>query len=71
MCISESNIYLIIQIRSLFGITVQASVDEAVDVFEDVNLDETNFYSFAIVERVHNEAVAVVDDTDYLVDNPQ
>ena len=40
------------------------------NVLEDLDPDELNFDGLAIEEIMHNEGVEVVEETDYLVDNP-
>ena len=69
-CIYESNAKLILQNRSYFESTDQTSIDQAMNVLEDLDPDELNFDGIAIEETMHNEGITVLEDTKYLVDNP-
>ena len=40
------------------------------NVLEDLDPDEINFDGIAIEETMHNEGITVLEDTEYLVDNP-
>ena len=69
-CVYETNINLIKQNRSCYESSDQASIDEAINVLEDVDPDQLNFDGVAIEETMQNEGIEVVEDTDYLMDNP-
>ena len=69
-CIYVSNAKLILQNRSYFESTDQTSIDQAMNVLEDLDPDEINFDGIAIEETMHNEGITVLEDTEYLVDNP-
>ena len=65
-----SNANLIAQNRSNFESTYQTSIDQAMNVLEDLDHDELNFDEIAIEETMHNEGITVLEYTEYLVDNP-
>ena len=69
-CVYETNIDFIKLNSSCYESSDQASIDEAINVLEDVDPDQLNFDGVAIEEAMQNECIEVVDDTDYLVDNP-
>ena len=43
---------------------------EAINILEDIDPDQLNFDGVAIEETMQNEGIEVVEDTDYLIDNP-
>ena len=69
-CVYETNIDLIKQNRSCYESSDQASIDEAINVLEDVDPDQLNFDGVAIEETMQNEGIEVVEDSDFLMDNP-
>ena len=69
-CVYETNIDLIKLNRCCYESSDQASIDEAINVLEDVDPDQLNFDGVAIGETMNNEGIEVVEDTDYLMDNP-
>ena len=69
-CVYESNANLIMQNRSNYESTDQTSIDQAMNVLEDLDPDDFNFDGIAIEETMHNEGNTVLEDTEYLVDNP-
>ena len=69
-CVYETNVDLIKLNRSCYESSDQASIDEAINVLEDVDPDQLNFDGVAIEETMQNEGIEVVEDTDYLMDNP-
>ena len=66
----SSHVNLITQNRELFESRDQSSIDEAINILEDLDPDEINFDGIAIEEIMKNEAAVVIEDTDFLVDNP-
>ena len=66
----SSRIDLISQNRELFESRDQSSIDEAINILEDLDPDEINFDGIAIEEIMKNEGAVVIEDTDFLVDNP-
>ena len=48
----------------------QSSIDEAINILEDLDPDELNFDGIAIEEIMNNEGAVVIEDTDFQVDNP-
>ena len=69
-CVYETNIDLIKQNRTCYESSDQASIDEAIIVLDEVDPDQLNFDGVAIEEIMNNESIEVVEDTDYLIDNP-
>ena len=69
-CIYDSNANLISQNRSNFESTDQTSIDQAINVLEDLDPDELNFDGIAIEETMQNEGITVLEETEHLVDNP-
>ena len=65
-----SRVNLINQNRELFESRDQSSIDEAINILEDLDPDEINFDGIAIEEIMNNEGAVVIEDTDFLVDNP-
>ena len=65
-----SHVNLITQNRELFESRDQSSIDEAINILEDLDPDEINFDGIAIEEIMNNESAVVIEDTDFLVDNP-
>ena len=65
-----SHVNLITQNRELFESRDQSSIDEAINILEDLDPDEINFDGIAIEEIMKNEGAVVIEDTDFLVDNP-
>ena len=61
---------LITQNRELFESRDQSSIDEAINILEDLDPDELNFDGIAIEEIMNNEGAVVIEDTDFQVDNP-
>ena len=66
----SSRVNLITQNRELFESRDQSSIDEAINILEDLDPDEINFDGIAIEEIMNNEGAVVIEDTDLLVDNP-
>ena len=66
----SSHANLITQNRELFESRDQSSIDEAINILEDLDPDEINFDGIAIEEIMKNEGAVVIEDTDFLVDNP-
>ena len=64
------NLNLITENRELFESRDQSSIDEAINILEDLDPDELNFYGIAIEEIMNNEGAVVIEDTDFQVDNP-
>ena len=69
-CMYDSNLALIIENRSLFESRDQSSIDEAIDILEDMDPDDINYDGVGIEEILNNEGIDVVEDVDYMVDNP-
>ena len=69
-CMYDSNLALIIENRSLFESRDQSSIDEAIDILEDMDPDDINYDGVGIEEILKNEGIDVVEDVDYMVDNP-
>ena len=65
-----THLNLITQNRELFESRDQSSIDEAINILEDLDPDELNFDGIAIEEIMNNEAAVVIEDTDFQVDNP-
>ena len=61
---------LITQNRELFESRDQSSIDEAINILEDLDPDELNSDGIAIEEIMNNEGAVVIEDTDFLIDNP-
>ena len=64
-----SNLGLITQNRQLFESRDQSSIDEAINILE-LDPDELNFDGIAIEEIQNNEGAVVIEDTNFLIDNP-
>ena len=69
-CVYGTNIDLIKQNRTCYESSGQASIDEAINVFEDVDPDQLNLDGVAIEEIMNNEGIEVVENTDYSINNP-
>ena len=69
-CIYESNANHIMLNRSNFENTDRPSIDEGIDVLEDLGPGEFNYDGIAIEETIHKGGIRVMEDTDYVVDNP-
>ena len=69
-CMYATHLNLITQNRDLFESRDQSSIDEAINILEDLDPDELNFDGIAIEEIMNNEAAVVIEDTDFQVDNP-
>ena len=65
-----THLILITQNRELFESIDQSSIDEAINILEDLDPDELNFDGIAIEEIVKNEGAVVIEDTDFQIDNP-
>ena len=65
-----SRANLITQNRELFESRDQSSIDEAINILEDLDPDELNSDGIAIEEIMNNEGAVVIEDTDFLIDNP-
>ena len=67
-----SNLNLISQNMELFESRDQSSIDEAINILEDLDMDpdELNFDGIAIEEIMNNESAVVTEDTGFQVDNP-
>ena len=46
------------------------AIDQAINVLKDVDPDQLNYYGVAIEETMQNEGIEVVEDTEFLMDNP-
>ena len=58
------------QNRELFESRDQSSIDEAINILEDLDPDVLNFDGIAIEEIMNNEGAVVIEDTDFQVNNP-
>ena len=65
-----THLNLITQNRELYQSRDQSSIDEAINILEDLDPDELNFDGIAIEEIIDNEGAVVIEDTDFQVDNP-
>ena len=65
-----THLKLISQNRELFESRDQSSIDEAINILEDLDPDELNFDGIAIEEIMNNEGAVVIEDTDLQIDNP-
>ena len=65
-----THLNLITQNRELFESRDQSSIDQAINILEDLDPDELNFDGIAIEEIMNNEGAVVIEDTDFQVDNP-
>ena len=66
----STHLNLITQNRELFESRDQSSIDEAINILEDLDPDELNFDGIAIEEIMNNEGAVVIEDTDFQVDSP-
>ena len=69
-CMYATHLNLITQNRELFESRDQSSIDEVINILEDLDPDELNFDGIAIEEIMNNEGAVVIEDTDFQVDNP-
>ncbi|KAI6646972.1 hypothetical protein LOD99_9066 [Oopsacas minuta] len=67
--LDNPNLFPLKDSRSCFESKAQTSIDEAM-ILEYVAPDQLNFDGIAVGEIVHNEDVAVLENTDYPVGNP-
>ena len=65
-----THLNLITQNRELFESRDQSSIDDAINILEDLDPDELSFDGIAIEEIMNNEAAVVIEDTDFQVNNP-
>ena len=65
-----THLNLISEYRELFESRDQSSIDEAINILEDVDPIELNFDGIAIEEIMNNEGAVVIEDTDFQIDNP-
>ena len=65
-----THLNLISQNRELFESRHQSSIDEAINILEDLDPDELNFDGIAIEGIMNNKGTVVIEDTDFQVDNP-
>ena len=65
-----THLNLISQNRELFESRHQSSIDEAINILEDLDPDELNFDGIAIEGMMNNKGTVVIEDTDFQVDNP-
>ena len=66
-----SRLNLITQNRELFESRDKYSIDEVIIILEDLNPEEINFDGVAIEEIMNNVGAVVIEDTDFLIDNPR
>ena len=66
----SSHVNLITQNRELCESRDQSSINEAINILEELDPDEINFDGIAIEEIMNNEGAVVIEDTDVLIDNP-
>ena len=69
-CMYATHLNLITQNRELFESRDRSSIDEAINILEDLDPDELNFDGIAIEEIMNNEAAVVIEDNDFQIDNP-
>ena len=60
-----THLNLITQNRELFESRDQSSIDDAINILEDLDPDELNFDGIAIEEIMNNEGAVVIEDTDF------
>ena len=65
-----THLNLISQNSELFESRDQSSIDDAINILEDLDPDELNFDGIAIEEIMNNEGPVVIEDADFQVDNP-
>ena len=65
-----THLNLITQNRELFESRGQSSIDEAINILEDLDPDELNFDGIAIEEIMNNEGAVVIEDSNFQIDNP-
>ena len=66
----SSHVNLTTDNRELFESRDQSSIDEDINILEHLDPDEINFDGIAIEEIMKNEGAIVIEDTDFLIDNP-
>ena len=66
----QLNIKLFFQNRLEFESSDQDKIDEAIKALGDIDPDDINYDNIVIEEVLGNEEINIIDDGDYLVDNP-
>ena len=57
-----THLNLITQNRELFESRDQSSIDETINILEDLDPDELNFDGIAIEEIMNNEGAVIIED---------